>query len=137
MLFQPYIMFEGNAKEALDFYGKALGATEDPYIMPFTDGPEDCPPGWEDKVMHAELKFPGGSLYLSDCFPGTEVHYTDAISFNLEPDSEEELLKVFSALSEGGDIVQALEKQFWGGIFGSLIDRYGIHWSFNYTIPRD
>ena len=137
MLFIPYIMFKGNAKEAMDFYANALGATSQ-NIMLYSDGQGmEIPDDYKDKIMHAELEFSGGIIYLSDAFPGTEVKYNDSISFNVGPDSEEELERLFAAFSDGGKIVQPLEESFWGAKFGSLDDRFGIHWSFNYVLPQE
>ena len=50
---------------------------------------------------------------------------------NLEPDTRTETDRLFKALSEGGKIEMALQEMFWGGYFGSLVDRFGIHWMFN------
>jgi len=137
MLFVPYIMFDGNAAEALSFYEKILGAQKPPEVMLYGDAEGmEIPPGYEDKVLHAELSFPGGMIYISDSFSGAEVSYTDSISFNLSPDSEEALKDLFEKLSEGGTVVQPLKEEFWGAIFGSLNDKFGIHWSLNYQLPQ-
>lgn len=137
MLFVPYIMFDGNAEEALEFYGKALGSAEPPYIMRYSDAQGmDLPDGYESKIMHAQLTFPGGTIYISDSFPGTEVSYNDSISFNIGPDSEEQLESLFAALLEGGKVIQPIEPMFWGSKFGSLNDKFGIHWSFDYQLPE-
>ncbi len=139
MLFVPYIMFNGNASEALKFYAEIFQSDKDPNIMLYGDAKDmmELPPGYEDKILHTELSFPGGLIYMSDAFPGAEVNYTDAISFNLGAESKEELNRLFTALSDGGKVLQPLEEQFWGAIFGSVNDRYGIHWSFNYQLPKE
>ncbi len=90
MLFVPYIMFGGNASEALSFYEEIFGVNKPTEVMLYADAEGmEVPPGYEDKILHAELSFPGGLIYISDDFPGAEVSYTDSISFNLGPDSEE------------------------------------------------
>jgi PhnB protein len=53
-----------------------------------------------------------------------------ALSVNCS--SEEEINHFFSKLSEGGNIIDPLQPQFWGAIFGVLTDRFGIRWMFNY-----
>lgn len=136
MLFVPYIMFEGNATEALAFYAKVLGALKEPKVMRYSEGQGmEIPPGYEDKILHAELSFPGGIIYISDAFPGTPVSFTDSISFNLGPDSKEQLEELFEKLAEGGRVDQPLKEEFWGAVFGSLTDKFGIHWSLNYQLP--
>ena len=50
---------------------------------------------------------------------------------NLEPDTRTETDRLFKALFEGGKIEMSLQEMFWGGYFGSLIDKFGIHWMLN------
>ena len=137
MIFVPYIMFEGNAEEALNFYGDILGKSKEPYIMRYTDmqGME-IPDDYKNKILHAELNFPGGTIYISDAFPGTTVTYNESIAFNIGPDTEEELNRLYNALLEDGTEVQPLADTFWGAKFGSINDKFGLHWSFNYTLPK-
>ena len=57
---QPYLFFDGRCDEAIDFYRKALDA-EVTTLLRFKDSPEPpqpgmCPPGSDDKVMHANLR---------------------------------------------------------------------------------
>lgn len=138
MLFVPYIMFEGNAEEALTFYSGILGSTKEPYIMRYSEAQGlELPEGYGEKIMHAQLNFPGGLIYLSDSFPGQEVNYTSGISFNIGPDSEEELNRLFNAFAEGGKIIDPIADQFWGSKFGSLDDKFGIHWSFDYAESKE
>jgi len=138
MLLVPYITFEGNAEEALEFYGGILGSTEEINIMRYTDmqGME-IPEDYQHKILHAELTYPGGVLYLSDAFPGSKVSYNDSISFNIAPETEEELNQLFNAFLEGGEVLQPLDDTFWGAKFGSVKDKFGIHWSFNFTTTVD
>jgi len=53
------------------------------------------------------------------------------ILLNLEPDSRPETDRLYQALSEGGEAVEPLQEMFWGGYFGSCVDRFGVHWMFN------
>lgn len=130
-------MFEGNAEEALNFYENIFGKTKDSDIMRYTDmeGME-IPEDYNNKILHAEFFYPGGTLYLSDAFPGSKVSRNDSISFNIEPESEDELNQLYTALLDGGSETQPLADTFWGAKFGSLDDKFGIHWSFNYTLPK-
>jgi PhnB protein len=50
---------------------------------------------------------------------------------NLEPDLRTETNRLFEALAIGGKIEMPLQEMFWGGYFGSLIDRFGTCWMFN------
>jgi PhnB protein len=50
---------------------------------------------------------------------------------NLEPDSRSETERLFAALAAGGTVETPLQEMFWGGYFGTLVDRFGIGWMFN------
>src|SRR2546430_1518187 len=60
MKVEPYLFFEGNCEEAMQFYKRALGATEIK-LMRYKESPEPSPPGmvppgWENKIMHSYLR---------------------------------------------------------------------------------
>ena len=59
--------------------------------------------------------------------PGNNVYVM------LEPDTRAETERLFTALSEGGEIEMPLQEMFWGGYYGSLANRYGTHWMFNFV----
>ncbi len=66
----PYLFFAGRCEEALEFYGKALGA-EVEMLMRFSESPEPPPPGmlqsgFEDKIMHSSFRVRGVPLMASD-----------------------------------------------------------------------
>ena len=57
---QPYLFFDGRCEEALDFYKKSLGAKVE-MLMRFKENPDGmnspmCPPGTEEKILHASFK---------------------------------------------------------------------------------
>jgi PhnB protein len=62
---------------------------------------------------------------------GFTVDQGNNVYIMLELDSRKDADRYFSALSEGASIEMPLTLQFWGDYFGSLIDKYGVHWMFN------
>src|SRR5947207_14943448 len=67
---QPYLFFNGNCEEAIEFYRKALGA-EVEMMMRFKESPEPQPPGtfppsFENKIMHASFIVGQTSVMASD-----------------------------------------------------------------------
>ena len=74
MQFQPYLIFDGNCAEAMQFYERVLGGKME-RLMKMSDMPagEDCgqmPPGSANRIMHACLAFGGGILMASDSMLG-------------------------------------------------------------------
>ena len=128
----PYLYFNGNAKEAIEFYVKVFNA-ELKMMKTFGSGPMSAGEEFKDKIMHAAFAFGDTQIMVSDVCKdresfqaGTNVHLSVSIN-----NDDEKLHQVFHALAEGGTITMPLAKQFWGSTFGSLIDRFGIYWMFS------
>ena len=68
MKVQPYLFLQRPLRdEAIAFYKKAAGA-ELGMLARFKDSPnpDQCGPGWADKVMHAEITIGENKILLSD-----------------------------------------------------------------------
>ncbi|MBU0954209.1 MAG: VOC family protein [Spirochaetes bacterium] len=135
-----YLNFNGNAEEALNFYQQVFGGQTS--VMHFSEMPADpetpVSPQWAGKLMHGSLEMEDGQyLYLSDSFEGSQVRFGDSITVHLEFDSEDALRRTFGQLSEGATITMPVEKVFWGAIYGSLVDKFGIPWGLHYELPAE
>lgn len=127
----PYLNFQGNTEEILNFYKEALMG-QITSIMRYGEGPGmDVNEDYNNKVLHAELTFGDNTLYFSDTYPGTLVTIGNAISFNINFQDEVLMNQTYAALSVGGKDLSPIKEEFWGAKFGSLTDQYGIAWSFN------
>ncbi|WP_328469935.1 VOC family protein [Actinoplanes sp. NBC_00393] len=125
----PYLTFNGNAREALEFYRSVLGG--ELTINTFGDvGTPD--PGIKDKVMHGQLTAADGNTLMgSDCPPGMEFQPGNSMTVSLSGDSGDGLREIWEKLAEGATIGVPLEKQMWGDEFGQLVDRFGVPWMVN------
>jgi PhnB protein len=128
-LLQPYVFFGGRADEAIAFYRTAIKA-EIGMRMLYKESPEKSPmplpPGWGEKVMHAEIKIGGSSLLMSDgC--GEEQKF-EGFSLSLVYQDEAEAKRAYDALSAGGEASMPLTKTFFAKAFGMVRDRFGINW---------
>jgi PhnB protein len=131
----PYIVCDGNAMEAIAFYEKALDAKNGGIMkfgdMPFAGMPEEA----KDRVMHAELiigeNYP---LMFSDTFPGQPHSSGNQVYITLVTTTVAEAEKYFEALSAGAQIEMPLQKTDWSAAYGSLKDRFGVHWQVNADI---
>jgi PhnB protein len=130
----PYLTFNGNAREAMEFYRSVFGG--DLRINTFGEfGSPD--PAVADKVMHAMLTTDKGyALMASDTAPGMPFQPGTTITCSLSGDPGEGLEDVWSKLADGGTVNLPLEKQMWGDQFGQLVDRFGIPWMVNITQPQ-
>jgi PhnB protein len=127
----PYISFQDDARQALEFYQSVLGGES--HSNTFGEYGDPSAPG-ADLLMHAQLETPAGfTLMLADTPPGEEHHPGQNISISLSGDDADDLRRWFAGLSEGGTVTVPLEKQMWGDAFGMVTDRFGIPWMVNVT----
>jgi PhnB protein len=130
-LVQSYLFFDGRCEEALEYYRKTVGA-EIEMLMRFKDSPEPpqpgaCAPGSGDKVMHASFRIGETMLMASDGRCQGKPSF-QGFSLSLTVPTEAEADKVFSSLSEGGQVQMPMSKTFFSKKFGMLLDRFGVCW---------
>lgn len=126
----PYITFNGNCEEAVNFYQSILGG--EAQILRFGDAPPN--PNFpvndtiKNLVLHAELRKDGQIIRFSDTFPGAPFSRGNSISFSLEFETQEEVRRVFDALSEGGEVEMAPQPTFFSPMYAKFSDKFGILW---------
>ena len=126
----PYITFDGNAREAMEFYQSALGG--ELAVNTFAEFGSPGPEG--DQLMHANLETPDGlTLMASDTPPGAEPSSGSSISVSLSGDDADKLRGYWDKLTEDAKITMPLERQVWGDEFGQFTDKFGIQWMLNIT----
>ena len=135
----PYLRFNGNCRQAMEFY-RDIFNTELDVAGTFRDLPSEYAVGAEHHhlIMHATLPIGEGTvLYASDTSEafGPAPNVGDNFSLSLKVDSMEDADHVFAALSEGGQVQMPLMNTFWGSYFGTVVDRFGIHWMVGYDYP--
>ena len=125
----PYISFDGTAREAMEFYLGVFGGE----LTVNTFGQYgDADSSFADQIMHAQLDTPAGyTLMASDTPPGMERSAGSSITISLSGDDAEALRGYWDGLSDGGTVGVPLEQQMWGDMFGQLTDRFGVSWMVN------
>lgn len=131
----PYLNFNGNASEALDFYSNALNG-EIVFKQTFGESPMESPESQKNKIMHASFKAGDLHFLVSDTMEGQPVSQGSNLSLSLNFEDVNELNKIFAALAEGGKVTMELQDTFWGARFGMLIDKYGFNWMFNHDYKK-
>lgn len=132
------LSFQGQCREAFEFYAKVLGGTITA-AMPYGEGPPDMPVGeqYKDWLMHCWLDVGDQSIMGADM----DVDWAPNIDkpkngfdVTLHTDDKAEAERWFNALSEGGKVSMPFAEVFWSPGFGSLVDKFGVPWMVN-TIP--
>lgn len=121
----PYLLFPGTAREALTFYGDVFGCSVQ--LLTFeefgrTDGPADA-------IAHGYLTDGPVSLFGSDVAGDQRPLRCEGMLLSLLGTEGPSVLRQwFSKLSEGGRILDDLQKRPWGASDGQVVDRHGVHW---------
>ena len=123
-----YLMFEGQAKEAMDFYKKIFSG--DLVSQTYSEIP-DYKGDQPDNIMHAQLDCAGFSIMASDNMGQDPTRLGNQICLTFVSDEEKRMNEYFLALSNGGKVIDELSEKFWGDKFGVVEDKYGITWMFN------
>jgi PhnB protein len=140
-----YLNFKNQTEEAFLFYKKVFKTEFSSPMMRFKDIPQTPNENGEcghvsesdgNLVMHIALPILGGHQLMGTDAPesmGFKLIEGNNVYINLEPDSKEETDRLFNELAEGGVIEMPLQVMFWGDYYGSLCDKFGIRWMFNYS----
>lgn len=128
-----YLYFKGNCREAMEFYKDIFGGelTVQTYGDVPGNVPDDAGVSNKDWLMHARLE--GGDIKLMASDTQQASPAAAKISLSLGGSDEARLREIFGKLGKGGKVFSELKKEFWGDIFGSLTDKYGIDWMVNIT----
>ena len=121
----PYVLFPGTAREALTFYGEVFGCAVQLHTFAEfnrADGPADA-------IAHGYLADGPDALSGADV-SGDELPFRcEGMMLALLGTTTPATLRTwFSRLSEGGRVVDDLQKRPWGASDGQVIDRYGLPW---------
>jgi predicted 3-demethylubiquinone-9 3-methyltransferase (glyoxalase superfamily) len=124
---QPFLMFQGNAEEAMRFYVSLFPGSEITDIVHY--GPGQAGP--EGTVMKAYFSLGEQAVMCIDSPVKHNFTFTPAFSFFVECQSEEELLRLSSALGKEGAVLMPLGNYGFSRQFTWLNDRYGVSWQLN------
>lgn len=135
MEISSYLSFNGNCKQAIDFYARVFEC--EPIIMTYGDAPPEegyeTPEEIKQLIMHGNLNIDGNQLMFSDFMPGLEFICGNNISLTLNGNDKELLTKYFESLAKDGTVTMPLEKTFWSELFGMVTDQFGINWQISHT----
>jgi PhnB protein len=129
----PYINFDGDARQALEFYKDVFGGELilNKFGQYGGDGAD------AEKIMHGQLETPSGyTVMAADTPPDWQLDPGNNITISLSGDDGDELRGYWEKLSDGGTVAVPLEKQMWGDEFGQCVDKFGISWLVNINQPK-
>jgi PhnB protein len=121
-----YINYKGNCKEAFRFYEEHLGG-KITMMSTFRDMPDaaNIPEERKDEILHARIEI-GGAVVMGADIQGAEPMRSAYLTLRVE--SAEETERIYTLLTDGGEIFMKMEQTFFASRFAMLRDRFGTSW---------
>ncbi len=137
MKITSYLMFNGDAEEAANYYAGILGGTiENLYRywdMPAMPGYE-IPADYAQKIGHCCIAFPGGTMSVADTLPSDPRDFGNGGHIlTLSVDSAEQAEAIYAKLAADARKINCpIQEVFYAKRYGELVDRFGILWAIMY-----
>lgn len=130
MKIKPYLSFNGNAGEALNFYAEAFNGTV-VEIYRYGEYQEmESPDDYKDKIIHSDLEFNGCSISLADALPGMKTDFGSlGYTITVFCDTEQQLKEIFAKLSKTGQIKCDLCQPYYAKLYAEVVDKFGVSWA--------
>lgn len=140
MQLNHYLNFQGETEAAFNFYKSVFGG-DFSFIKRYSELPDaQVSEKEKDYILHVSLPINDFTILMgsdtseqfcaqnSAPFNKGNNHY---ISINLESHEEDQARRLFNDLSVNGEIEMALDKTFWGALYGAFTDQFGVKWMVN------
>lgn len=129
-MISPYLTFNGQCKDALDFYRSVFGC-EEPQVMPYGDympegskTPAELLRTW---VMHGEMTIYGTNVWFAD--EAVPPVCGNSIKLSVQIPTGKEATAVFEALCADGEITLPPTETFYSVFHAAVTDKFGVNWN--------
>ncbi len=123
-----YLNYGGNCRQAFEFYQTHLGGK---ITMISTHGEQpnadNVPPNWKHAVLHARIDL-GGTTVMGADIPPDRFKPMRSAYLTLMLNSVAEAERIYTLLTDGGEIFMPMEDTFFAKRFAMLRDRFGTSW---------
>ncbi|PER48314.1 hypothetical protein COL26_31875 [Bacillus thuringiensis] len=119
-----FLMFEGKAEEAMNFYTSLFDRSEIVNISRY----DENGPGKEGSVIHATFTLNGQEFMCIDSYVKHAFTFTPSMSLYVTCETEKEIEAVFHKLAQDGSVLMPLGSYPFSKKFGWLNDKYGVSW---------
>ncbi len=132
MQLSTYLSFNGNCREAFEFYANVFDTPIGAMISHGdTPAKDHVPAEAHDSIIHAHIKIGKSLLMGADTPPNMEQSAQQGFSITVLVETVDEAKRLFGALSEDGKIIMPMEETFFSKQFGMCTDRFGTPWMIN------
>jgi len=130
-----HLHFNGNCREAFDFYARTFGG-KIVFSMTYGESPgaEKTSPESRNKIIHARIDF-GGQFLLGCDTPAERYRTPEGFNVMAAVEQPAEAERIFATLADGGQVTMPVQETFWAHRFGMVTDRFGTPWMVNCAKP--
>ena len=121
----PFLMFQGQARDALALYRAAFADYEELLLQDHPEGPQ------AGQVAMARIRVGGLEIMLNDSPPVHAFTFTPATSTFIDCDDEAQLRRLAEVLGEGGAVMMPVDNYGFSALFTWIADRFGVSWQLN------
>lgn len=125
----PYLVMDGNAREAIGFYEKVFNA-ENLGVITFGQMPSNpdfpLPEEAKDRISHATIKVGESLLMFSDTFPGQPHQTGNQVTICISLNDSEKSQQIFESLQQDGQVGMPLQKTDFSPAYGVVTDKFGV-----------
>lgn len=137
MQLELFINFDGNCREAVEFYAKVF-KSEVHNLMTYGEAPPDESNPISDsdrnRIMYAGIPMGGMTVMFMDM----PSDYPLTIGNNINPTvslaDKDEITRIFNELKVGGEVYVELSPAFFSEWYGMVQDKFGIIWQILYYV---
>ena len=126
-----FINFDGNCRDAVEFYAKVFNSKVINF-QTYSDAPSEhgyvVPEADRNRVMYAGLTIGDRTVMFSDAPANSEFVRGNNICPTISMDDKTELMRIFNELKEGGEVYMELQPTFFSELFAMVEDRFGVIW---------
>jgi len=121
----PFLMFQGQAKDALALYRTAFPDCEELLLQEHAEGAQ------AGQIAMARIRVGGLEIMLNDSPPVHQFTFTPSTSTFIECDSEAQLRQLAGVLGAHGAVMMPIDNYGFSTLFTWIADRFGVSWQLN------
>ncbi|UOQ86457.1 VOC family protein [Gracilibacillus salinarum] len=133
MPINPYLMLNGNAREAIHLYEEAFQTKADS-VQTYGDMPgetSNIPVEANALILHARIEVDGTPIMISDVMPDSSFVQGNNINLTLVSSDADFITHAYNILKQNGQIEMELQETFWTKYFAKLVDQFGVQWQLS------
>ena len=139
MQLELFINFDGNCRQAVEFYAKVF-KSEVQNLMTYSQSPPDenypIAEADKDKIMYAGIPIGGVTVMFMDMPSDMTLTIGDNINPTVNVEDKDEVIRLFNELKEGGEVYMEPQKVFYSELYAMVKDKFGVIWHLLHYVPQ-